>query len=178
MRWSGGQCGNSTDQYCHRISSEAIGDRGLGVRFPPTAKHIPGCSFLPSAYFGRSPFRGNNADSSLNYKGSVRDTRREVELTSSSPCVGRLSTKCGSLYISPPFGPPRPVTGIKAPWLQSTSEAFRPSDRRLSIKLVPTFTDRECRVISATESHSQIIGFLDRSRCFLFQVAPQLYSRR
>jgi hypothetical protein len=32
----------------------------------------------------------------------------------------------------------------------------------------------ECRVVSAAESHGCILGILDRSRYFLFQVAPQL----
>jgi hypothetical protein len=33
------------------------------------------------------------------------------------------------------------------------SKRYRPSDRRLLVKLVPTFADRECRVVSATDSH-------------------------
>jgi hypothetical protein len=33
------------------------------------------------------------------------------------------------------------------------------------------------RVVSATNPHGRILGFLDRSRYFFFQVAPQLYSR-
>jgi hypothetical protein len=35
------------------------------------------------------------------------------------------------------------------------SELYRPSDRRLSVKLVPTFADRGCRVVSATDPHSR-----------------------
>jgi hypothetical protein len=30
-----------------------------------------------------------------------------------------------------------------------------PSDRRLSAKLVPTFTERGCRVVSATDPHGR-----------------------
>jgi hypothetical protein len=37
----------------------------------------------------------------------------------------------------------------------SLSELYRPSDHRLSVKLVPTFADRGCRVISATDSHGR-----------------------
>jgi hypothetical protein len=52
----------------------------------------------------------------------------------------------------------------------------RPSDRRFAAKFVPNFADRGCRVVSATDPHGRILGFIDRSRCCLFQVAPQLYS--
>jgi hypothetical protein len=47
----------------------------------------------------------------------------------------------------------------------------------MSAKLVPTLADRGCRVVSATESHGRILGFIDRSRYYFFQIAPQLYSR-
>jgi hypothetical protein len=52
-----------------------------------------------------------------------------------------------------------------------------PSDRRLLAKLVPTFVDRGCHVVRMTHPYGHILGFLDRSRYYFFQVAPQLYSR-
>jgi hypothetical protein len=47
-------------------------------------------------------------------------------------------------------------------------------DRRLLAKLVPTFAVG-CRVVSVTDSYGRILGFLERSRYFFFQVVPQLY---
>jgi hypothetical protein len=41
----------------------------------------------------------------------------------------------------------------------------------------PTFADRGCHVVSATDPYGRILGFIDSSRYFFFQVAPQLYSR-
>jgi hypothetical protein len=49
----------------------------------------------------------------------------------------------------------------------------RPSDRRLSTKLVPNFAARG----SERRIYGRNLGFLERSRYFLFQVAPQLCSR-
>jgi hypothetical protein len=50
---------------------------------------------------------------------------------------------------------------------------YRPS---LSAKLVPTFADRGCHVVSVMNSYDHIRGFLDQSRYFFFQVVPRLYS--
>jgi hypothetical protein len=42
------------------------------------------------------------------------------------------------------------------------SELYRLSDRSMSAKLVPTFTDRGCRVVSARNPYGRILEFLDR----------------
>jgi hypothetical protein len=39
----------------------------------------------------------------------------------------------------------------KTPWPELVSELYRPSDRSLSVKLVPTSADGECRVVSMTD---------------------------
>jgi hypothetical protein len=65
----------------------------------------------------------------------------------------------------------------KAPWPESASEQYRPSDRPLSAKLVPTFAARGSYVVNTMDPRGRILGFLDRSRYFSFQVAAQLYSR-
>jgi hypothetical protein len=50
----------------------------------------------------------------------------------------------------------------KAPWPESASELYRPSDRRLSAKLVPTFADRRWHVVSVTDPYGRHFGFLDQ----------------
>jgi hypothetical protein len=42
---------------------------------------------------------------------------------------------------------------------KQTSELYRPRDRRLSAKLVLTFADRGCCVVSATDPNSRILDF-------------------
>jgi hypothetical protein len=49
------------------------------------------------------------------------------------------------------------ITSEKTPWPESASELYRLSDRRLSAKLVPTFADRGCHVVSATYPTSPLI---------------------
>jgi hypothetical protein len=57
----------------------------------------------------------------------------------------------------------------QTPWPESASEPYRPNDHRLSAELVPTFADRGCHVVSATDPCGRNLGFLDRSRYFFFR---------
>jgi hypothetical protein len=54
-----------------------------------------------------------------------------------------------------------------------------PTERPLLVGEVSAnfFADRRCHVVSVTDYYGRILGFLDRSRYFFFQVAPQFYSR-
>jgi hypothetical protein len=65
----------------------------------------------------------------------------------------------------------------KTPWPEPASELYRLSDGRWSAKLVLSFVDIECHVVSATDPYGRILCFLDRISYVFFQVAPQLYSR-
>jgi hypothetical protein len=47
----------------------------------------------------------------------------------------------------------------QTPWPESASELYRPSNRRLSAKLVPTLADRGCCVVSTTNSHGREFQF-------------------
>jgi CBS-domain-containing membrane protein len=57
----------------------------------------------------------------------------------------------------------------QTPWSESASELYRPSDRRFSAKLLPTFADKGRHVVSVTDPYGHILGFLDRSRYFSFK---------
>jgi hypothetical protein len=46
------------------------------------------------------------------------------------------------------------------PWPESASELYRQSNCRLWAKLVQTFADRWCRVVSETNPYGRILGFL------------------
>jgi hypothetical protein len=58
---------------------------------------------------------------------------------------------------------------LKTPWPQSARELYGPSDRRLSTKSVPTFVDRDYRVVRATDSYGRILEYLER-KVFLKRV--------
>jgi hypothetical protein len=50
---------------------------------------------------------------------------------------------------------------MKTPWPESSSELYRPSDRRLSAKLMQTFADRGCLIFGMTDPYGRILAFLD-----------------
>jgi hypothetical protein len=64
----------------------------------------------------------------------------------------------------------------KTPRPEPASKLYQPNNRRLSAKLVPTFADTRCHMVSVTHTYSCILRFLDWSCYFSFHVAPQLYT--
>jgi hypothetical protein len=114
---------------------------------------------------------------SSNYNIACWITFEEVFYNVNRLCGKSSETRCPSHV--PQFRDPRLCPLQTSPWPVSASELYRLSDRRLSAKIVPAFADRGYRVVSATDPPppGRILGFLDRSRYYFFQVAPQLYSR-
>jgi hypothetical protein len=64
----------------------------------------------------------------------------------------------------PPLQIPLRGMIINTPWPESASELYRPSDGRLSAKLVLKFADRGSHVVSVTDPYGRILDFLNRSR--------------
>jgi hypothetical protein len=65
----------------------------------------------------------------------------------------------------------------QTPWSESASELYRPSDRRISAKWLPTFADKGCHMVSVTDPYGSILDFSRQGLLLFYQVAPQLYSR-
>jgi hypothetical protein len=49
----------------------------------------------------------------------------------------------------------------QTPWSESARELYQLSDRRLLAKLVPTFVDRGCHMVSMMDPYGCILNFLD-----------------
>jgi hypothetical protein len=56
----------------------------------------------------------------------------------------------------------------ETPWPKSARELYRPRDCHLSAKLVPTFANRGCHVVSMTDPYARILDFLYPSRYVFF----------
>jgi hypothetical protein len=66
----------------------------------------------------------------------------------------------------------------QTPWPESRSELYRPSDGRLSAKLVPTFADRGVPRSQRGRSPTAVIsGFLDRSSYFFLSSSSIVLTR-
>jgi hypothetical protein len=95
------------------------------------------------------------------------------ESNSAWPSAARMTHQCCRKSKGPLLSKFRAIVNKhkkkkkkKTPWSESASELYRPSDRRLSAKLLPTCADRGCHVVSVTDPSGRILGFLDRSRYF------------
>jgi hypothetical protein len=79
-----------------------------------------------------------------------------LTLTELSPCIRRVQ---------------RDVSAVEVAYKQANFSA--PVRERPPL----VFADRRCYVIRVMDPYGRIVGFIDQSRCYFFQVAPQLYSR-
>jgi hypothetical protein len=57
-------------------------------------------------------------------------------------------------------------TNKQTPWSEAPSELYRPSNRRLSAKWVPTAADKGRYVVGVTDPYGRSLDFLNRSRYF------------
>jgi hypothetical protein len=90
-------------------------------------------------------------------------------------CHNIFGCTCPAVCLQPELAVSSRARDQKTPlWPESVSELYRPSESRLSAKLVPTFADRGFHVVNVTDPYDRNLGFLDRSNYSFFQAAPQL----
>jgi hypothetical protein len=99
-------------------------------------------------YAGKACTSSSSRHSSLDCHGSNSLSRRTAGDEPAHPLPVPKQrdtlTRCASFSISD-------HNALRTPWTESAKELYRQSDRRLSAKLVPTFEDRRCHVVSVTD---------------------------
>jgi hypothetical protein len=114
--------------------------------------------YVASLFFSNSNFRG--AIAQLVYRDSIPDYGKRLPVSARCECYSTCPPLSGGETRS---WPKMSIWQKEIPWPESTSELYQPSDRRLSAKLMPTFADRGCHVVSVTDLYGHILGSLDRN---------------
>jgi hypothetical protein len=99
------------------------------------------------------PLKGRPKKIQIWAGGQNGDRRKSRETVVTGPL-----SRCVSLLNKNPCQHTAQMTLI-TPWPESASKLYRQSDSRLSAKLMPTFANRGCHVVSATDPYSRILCF-------------------
>jgi hypothetical protein len=101
-----------------------------------------------------------------------RVAHKEVSLSSHPPPLETGAQHWESMLYT------KQTNKKQTPWSESANELYRPNDSRLSAKLLPTFADRGCHVVSVTNPYGRILGVLYRSRYFFLPSTSSIVLTR
>jgi hypothetical protein len=117
-------------------------------------------SLRKAAPLQRSPWEASSLPTTPKLPYMLCNQRVRYHFHVSPSLVHVLLSQINPVYSTPSYNKQQ------TPWSESASELYPPSDRSLSAKWLPTFSDKGCHVVSVTDPYGRILGFPDRSRYF------------
>jgi hypothetical protein len=110
---------------------------------------------------GREARRGAGGSCFLKVSPGQTEAPSELQDAASLACSNQIRVHCSGM-VGHAWLPVR-TCRVETRWAEAVKRPsvtrVRPSDRRLSAKLVPTFADRGFRVVCATDPYGRILGF-------------------